>query len=714
MNGTNPTTRRRPHAPPPTAFNTYNERAYAPRPPSSSRSYSPMRAEVKRLGSNNNDDDDGGQGKSRRSHSSMRLKLRRFCTRRRVLDVILVVGGVAKLASMVYDRHGPLHADNHVVNMARQQHSHDHGASSLSHWQEHIQSSPSLTTSTSHQSWMDQWRENKYSLLPFHTPILYRFNEDDNHSDKYRGMFRSKHLSDVKSQALEDQGYAIVDDIIYHADDNRGRTNWALHDSNCVPQILHPQNEDASRDHLLLMNNSPSSIGFSNHEPKHEQQFYIDDGGDWDAYYAFDDDSIRSAKGTGLHEKVPTEEIQNQQCMRPEWYSIYYPTCNEIHASISGEQWMLGEESLARNWDFLGQNSFEDVPRSKYLGSGYYRNAFLLQRPFVQTQSLQSSSKLHNNNNNVKASVEFDEVVFKSMKQLDDKTTTDITDDDEVLADGWAYDPTDKYSYTELMEDMRKDAMVMELLTSSPRSANIYSYCGLSSVIEFAPIDIEDYIMPSKGRHPKLIRRHADPEDHGLINEYPVNDHIPPHEKLEIALEMAKCLAEMHGYAHGPIAHVDVQAGQFFRGRDGLIKLVDFNRAEALLYDIKQDKYCKFVNGPPAEGMFRAPEENIDAPLTEKIDIFSLGNVLYSVLTGIMVHVSRSSNEAHKRIVDGITEPIADLYYEEPSTAALAEVIELCWTYDAEERPTIFEIVQLLEKAVKASRLQDSRRGKLR
>jgi serine/threonine protein kinase len=167
---------------------------------------------------------------------------------------------------------------------------------------------------------------------------------------------------------------------------------------------------------------------------------------------------------------------------------------------------------------------------------------------------------------------------------------------------------------------------------------------------------------------------------------------------------MAKCISTMHGFENGPIVHVDVQAGQFFRGRDGLIKLVDYNRAEALLYDVKQDKYCNWINGPPAEGMFRAPEENIDAPLTEKIDVYSLGNVFYSVLTGIMVFNNVSSEEAHRRIVEGETEPIADFYYNEPNLAALAEAIEMCWTYDVEERPSIFEVVQFLEQAVKVNK----------
>lgn len=666
MNGTGPTARRRPHAPPSTAFGGFNERAYGSN--RATNLYSPVRATVKQY----DVADDGGQGKTRRKQSF----LRRISNRSRWFDIFLLLAVAAKLATVLYHRRSTTSLMTHK-----------HAARTIGTLHKHVQSM-TLTSPNqyNHLSWIETWRANK---MPFQTPVLYRISEHGP-SDKYIGMFRAKHLSSAKKTVLDERGYAIVDDMVFHADDNRGRTDWALHDSDCRPQSAKDQGSEVD------LSDHASSVGFSNHEPSHEQQHYVDDAGEWDAYYAFDDDYIRSAKGTGLHEKRPVEEVENQQCIRPSWYSIYYPTCNEIHSSMSGEQWMLHDDSLTRNWVSPSYHSKEKL--SKYLGSGYYRNAFLIQRPFVQIAQQSSVSF-----NNVKAFVEHDEVVFKSMKQLNDKTTDGESEDDEIIADGWAYDPTDKYSYMELIEDMRKDAMVMELLTSSPRSANIYSYCALSSVIEFAPVDIEEYIMPSNGRHAKLIRRHAGPDDHGLV-ERPVNDYISPQEKLEIALEMAKCIAEMHGFAGGPIAHVDVQAGQFFRGRDGLIKLVDYNRAEALLYDTKADKYCKFVNGPPAEGMFRAPEENIDAPLTEKIDIFSLGNVFYSVLTGIMVHVSRSSDDAHRRIVNGETEPIADFYYGNPSTAALAEVIELCWTYDADERPTIFEIVRLLEKAVIANK----------
>ena len=490
-------------------------------------------------------------------------------------------------------------------------------------------------------------------------PNLRRFASRDGYNiTSYREKFSFKHAphSHTIISIYEYEQNNVIEEIIEKYDDidNRDRTSWALFNSECRPQREHIED--------TMLGPYPS-IGYINQRPRNETQSYIDDGMEWGwrGYYAFDDDYIRNTAAA---------EEENQQCMRPSWYNMYYPTCNEIHSVISGEQWILQDDSLYRKWS----KDHGDAPMSKYLGSGFYRNAFLLQKQFVQTRQ-QSSTPY----DNAKAPIEFDEVVFKSMKQLDKET--------------------ERYSYIELMEDMRKDAMVMELLTSSPRSANIYSFCGLSSVIEFAPIDIEKYIRPLNYQQNFLRGRHNGFEDRGLGENNSGNDHIPPEEKLEIALEIAKCLAEMHGFADGPIAHVDVQTGQFFRGRDGRIKIVDYNRAEALLYDINQDEYCTFRNGLPPDGMYRAPEENIDAPLTEKIDVFSLGNVLYYILTGTMVHSDRESSEAVQRIVDGITEPIADTYYEEPSTAALAEAIQMCWTYLPEKRPTIFELVQFLEDA---------------
>lgn len=100
----------------------------------------------------------------------------------------------------------------------------------------------------------------------------------------------------------------------------------------------------------------------------------------------------------------------------------------------------------------------------------------------------------------------------------------------------------------------------------------------------------------------------------------------------------------------------------------------------------------------------RAPEEILDAPLTEKIDVYSLGNVFYSILTGLLVNGEYTTSQAHFRIIHGKTEDIDVKYFESRSQAeyALVKIIQLCWIYDAEERPSVFDIVALLENEVKS------------
>ena len=51
-----------------------------------------------------------------------------------------------------------------------------------------------------------------------------------------------------------------------------------------------------------------------------------------------------------------------------------------------------------------------------------------------------------------------------------------------------------------------------------------------------------------------------------------------------------------------------------------------------MLYDTKKQDYCKYYNGK-GNGNYRSPEEFMDHELNEKIDVWSLGNNFYSLLT---------------------------------------------------------------------------------
>lgn len=279
---------------------------------------------------------------------------------------------------------------------------------------------------------------------------------------------------------------------------------------------------------------------------------------DFDTYYSTDDDIVR---GTG-YTKWPNGK--EPVCSTPTFYRLYKPTCNELHSVASGYDWLKGDKKSKHH-------------RSRYLASGTYRQVFVLERRF--------------------ASDERDEVILKSMKRFKG-----------------AYNADD----TGLYDDMRKDSMVMEQLSASPRIADIYAFCGLSSIIEYAPENIEKYVLPTGGVR---VTNDDDDESDDEDDPTPVN-HIKAQEKLEMAIELAKGIATMHGHKDGVIANVDVQIGQFCRGNNGMIKILDFNRAEVMLYDESYGGYCRFENGVPPDGSLRAPEEIIDAPLTEKIDVY--------------------------------------------------------------------------------------------
>ena len=222
--------------------------------------------------------------------------------------------------------------------------------------------------------------------------------------------------------------------------------------------------------------------------------------------------------------------------------------------------------------------------------------------------------------------------------------------------------------------------MVMELLSSSKRIADIYSFCALSSIIEYLPIQIEKEVMST--------RRNIE----------------QPIKKLEMAIELTKILATIHGHKDGVISTADVQVGQFCRGRDGFIKMLDFNRAESLLYDISHREYCRFENGVPPDGSLRAPEEIIDAPLTEAIDVYSLGNVFYSILTSRYVNDDYSVSKAHQRLRQGKTEHLdASVYERSPAEFAIMKATQWMWTFDADERPSIFDVLKFLEDELKTN-----------
>lgn len=101
-----------------------------------------------------------------------------------------------------------------------------------------------------------------------------------------------------------------------------------------------------------------------------------------------------------------------------------------------------------------------------------------------------------------------------------------------------------KHDYgVDLLHEIMRDALIMERMSMSPRVVNMYSHCGTAVQVEAIPYEIEEVIVPGDGfAKPGQLRDEQDVR--------PRNDFTAT-EKLELALEMAESLADLHGFADG-------------------------------------------------------------------------------------------------------------------------------------------------------------------
>jgi len=104
---------------------------------------------------------------------------------------------------------------------------------------------------------------------------------------------------------------------------------------------------------------------------------------------------------------------------------------------------------------------------------------------------------------------------------------------------------------------------------------------------------------------------------------------VPP-MALEQTLEVAEALAQVLEYAHGQgVIHRDLKPGNVMLLEDGQIKLMDFGIAKALS-GTHATKHTGFVGTV----YYMAPEQLRGGEVTAAADVFSLGVMLYELLTG--------------------------------------------------------------------------------
>jgi len=220
-------------------------------------------------------------------------------------------------------------------------------------------------------------------------------------------------------------------------------------------------------------------------------------------------------------------------------------------------------------------------------------------------------------------------------------------------------------------------------------------------------------------------------------------EQLQPIDKLKMALQMAEAIAHLHGHEEGPVAHSDIQYGQFLLDYKNNVYLSDFNRAEPLLWDMQNGSYCmhylgagggtvsfcqtphhfasinmhhpliSLVNHISYLYKVRSPEEYMMNAVNESIDVYSFGMILYTLLSGTDPYDEyKNDTSIHEASVNGII-PIVDedIISNSFAEAILTYVMGRCLDYKPEERIDIFEVVSILRKASDDAEVQDKNVG---
>ncbi len=132
---------------------------------------------------------------------------------------------------------------------------------------------------------------------------------------------------------------------------------------------------------------------------------------------------------------------------------------------------------------------------------------------------------------------------------------------------------------------------------------------------------------------PYLILEYVEGEP---IDAYCARNELDAQSRLRLFLGVLAAVSHAHTHL---IVHRDIKPGNILVTRDGTVKLLDFGIAKLLHGEDGSE--LTIASAHPLTPQYAAPEQLLGEPVTTATDVYALGLVLYSLLTGKHPRASR-------------------------------------------------------------------------
>ncbi|CBN74430.1 Serine/threonine-protein kinase pkn5 [Ectocarpus siliculosus] len=198
-----------------------------------------------------------------------------------------------------------------------------------------------------------------------------------------------------------------------------------------------------------------------------------------------------------------------------------------------------------------------------------------------------------------------------------------------------------------------------------PNVVDLVGICGPSSVSEYFAVRLDDLVLKA-GAQP-----------------------LPILTVVSMALDAARGLQALHEAPGGAIVHFDMKPQQLMVDDQGRLKINDLNMCSFTDADADGNT-CPYESTASRVGPWRSPENIAGENLNEKLDIYSLAMVFYSMLA---LHPPyQGVRNASGNIKDGIPPPTDPSWHP-----GFLDIVRDMWQRDPNARPSARRVVQRLE-----------------